>query len=63
MQLGNFIAFKYWCRSRAEKYELHSLNYACMAHVVREGGFFIIFVARLSAIPGSAFIILESRAN
>jgi hypothetical protein len=23
-----------------------------MSHVVREGGFFIIFVARLSAIPG-----------
>lgn len=27
-------------------------NYACLAHIVREGGFFLIFVIRLSAIPG-----------
>ncbi|KAK4684416.1 hypothetical protein P7C73_g5762, partial [Tremellales sp. Uapishka_1] len=51
-EVGNFYAFKYCCRSRAEKTEKTNMNYACMAHVVREGGFFIIFVARLSAIPG-----------
>ncbi|KAK8858887.1 hypothetical protein IAR55_003118 [Kwoniella newhampshirensis] len=51
-EVGNFYAFKYCLRSRAEKYEKNNVNYACMAHVVREGGFFIIFVARLSAIPG-----------
>ncbi|WVQ84285.1 hypothetical protein IAT38_006437 [Cryptococcus sp. DSM 104549] len=51
-EIGNFYAFKYCLRSTAEKYEKNNINYACMAHVVREGGFFIIFVARLSAIPG-----------
>nr|ODN91014.1 hypothetical protein L204_05855 [Cryptococcus depauperatus CBS 7855] len=51
-EIGNFYAFKYWLRSHAEKYERSNFNYACMAHVVREGGFFIIFVVRLSAIPG-----------
>ncbi|WVN90819.1 uncharacterized protein L203_106062 [Cryptococcus depauperatus CBS 7841] len=51
-EIGNFYAFKYWLRSHAEKYERNNFNYACMAHVVREGGFFIIFVVRLSAIPG-----------
>ncbi|RSH90810.1 Tlg2-vesicle protein [Saitozyma podzolica] len=51
-EIGNFYAFKYCCRSRAAKLESKNLNYACMSHVVREGGFFIIFVARLSAIPG-----------
>nr|XP_031864511.1 uncharacterized protein CI109_000426 [Kwoniella shandongensis]KAA5531583.1 hypothetical protein CI109_000426 [Kwoniella shandongensis] len=51
-EVGNFYAFKYCLRSTAEKYEKNNINYACMAHVVREGGFFIIFVARLSAIPG-----------
>jgi hypothetical protein len=45
----------------AERHERKTLNYACLAHVVREGGFFIIFVIRLSAIPGhfsSAYMIL-----
>lgn len=51
-QFGNFYAFKYCLRSTAEKYEKKNLNYACMAHIVREGGFWIVFVSRLSAIPG-----------
>jgi uncharacterized membrane protein YdjX (TVP38/TMEM64 family) len=51
-EIGNFYAFKYWCRARAEKYERNNLNYAIMAYVVRDGGFFFIFIARLSAIPG-----------
>ncbi|ORY31839.1 snare associated Golgi protein-domain-containing protein [Naematelia encephala] len=51
-EVGNFFAFKYCCRSRAEKYERENMSYATLAHVVREGGFFIVFVARLSAIPG-----------
>ncbi|WVQ73516.1 hypothetical protein IAR50_003088 [Cryptococcus sp. DSM 104548] len=51
-EIGNFYAFKYCLKSHAEKYEKNNMNYACLAHVVREGGFLIIFVVRLSAIPG-----------
>ncbi|OCF43524.1 hypothetical protein I317_02674 [Kwoniella heveanensis CBS 569] len=51
-EVGNFYAFKYCLRSTAEKYEKNNLNYACMAHIVREGGFWLIFAIRLSAIPG-----------
>lgn len=51
-EVGNFYAFKYLCRGRAEKYERDNLNYAIMAHVVRDGGFFFIFAVRMSAIPG-----------
>ncbi|EIW67590.1 hypothetical protein TREMEDRAFT_74454 [Tremella mesenterica DSM 1558] len=51
-EIGNFYAFKYCLRSMAEKHERTNFNYACLAHVVREGGFMIIFMARLSAIPG-----------
>ncbi|PWN31153.1 hypothetical protein BDZ90DRAFT_215825, partial [Jaminaea rosea] len=51
-ELGNFWAFKWCFRRLAEKYERKSLNYACMAHIVREGGFLVILIARLSAIPG-----------
>lgn len=40
------------CSSRAEKYEKKNINYACLAHVIRHGGFMIIVAARLSAIPG-----------
>jgi hypothetical protein len=45
-------AFKYCCRARGEKLERTKLSYACLAKVVREGGFTIALVARLSAIPG-----------
>ncbi|WVF68719.1 hypothetical protein IAT40_003491 [Kwoniella sp. CBS 6097] len=51
-EVGNFYAFKYCLRSTAEKYEKQNMNYACMAHIVREGGFWLIFAIRLSAIPG-----------
>ena len=51
-EVANFVCFKYWCRARAEKYERKSLNYAAMAHVVREAGFFFVFMVRFSAIPG-----------
>ncbi|KAK6907837.1 hypothetical protein I203_101838 [Kwoniella mangroviensis CBS 8507] len=51
-EIGNFYAFKYCLRSTAAKYEKNNFNYACMAHVVREGGFWMIFVIRFSAIPG-----------
>ncbi|WRT68099.1 uncharacterized protein IL334_005074 [Kwoniella shivajii] len=51
-EMGNFYAFKYCLRSTAKKYEKSNINYACMAHVVRDGGFWMIFIIRLSAIPG-----------
>ncbi|KAG6809198.1 hypothetical protein H0H92_001185 [Tricholoma furcatifolium] len=51
-EIGNFYAFKYCCRARGEKMERTNITYACLAKVVREGGFKIALVARLSAIPG-----------
>lgn len=51
-ELANYWAFKYCLRSTAEKYERKNINYACLSHVMREGGFWIVFMARLSAIPG-----------
>ncbi|KAI1781906.1 hypothetical protein LXA43DRAFT_860982, partial [Ganoderma leucocontextum] len=51
-ELGNFYAFKYCCAARGEKLERTKLQYACLARVVREGGFKIALIARLSAIPG-----------
>ncbi|PPR02682.1 hypothetical protein CVT24_002104 [Panaeolus cyanescens] len=51
-EVGNFYAFKYCCRSRAEKAEKGKIWYACLARIVREGGFKIALIARLSAIPG-----------
>jgi hypothetical protein len=46
---GNFIVFKYFCSARSEKMESRDVTYACMCRVVREGGFRIAFMARLSA--------------
>ncbi len=51
-EVGNFYAFKYCCRARGEKMERTKITYACLARVVREGGFKIALIARLSAIPG-----------
>lgn len=49
---GNFTVFKYACTARAKRMEEQEVNFACIARVVREGGFLIAIVARLSAIPG-----------
>ncbi|KAF5378929.1 hypothetical protein D9757_008744 [Collybiopsis confluens] len=51
-EVGNFYAFKYCCRARGDKLEKTKIPYACLARVVREGGFKIALIARLSAIPG-----------
>ncbi|KAJ3931906.1 MAG: hypothetical protein NXY57DRAFT_1005441 [Lentinula lateritia] len=51
-EIGNFYAFKYCCRARGEKMEKTKISYACLAKVVRDGGFKIALIARLSAIPG-----------
>jgi uncharacterized membrane protein YdjX (TVP38/TMEM64 family) len=51
-EVGNFYAFKACCRSRGEKMERTKISYACLAKVVRDGGFKIALIARLSAIPG-----------
>lgn len=51
-EVGNFYAFKYCCRGRAEKLEHEKPYYECLARVVREGGFKVALMARLSAVPG-----------
>ncbi|KAF8524914.1 hypothetical protein BU17DRAFT_42509 [Hysterangium stoloniferum] len=51
-EVGNFYAFKYLCRSRGEKLEKTNLSYGCLAQVVREGGFKMALIIRLSVIPG-----------
>ncbi|KAF8596806.1 hypothetical protein BDV93DRAFT_479904 [Ceratobasidium sp. AG-I] len=51
-EIGNFYAFRYCFRGRAIKMEKKNPSYACLARVVRDGGFLVAFVVRLSAIPG-----------
>ncbi|KAK1222287.1 hypothetical protein PQX77_014920 [Marasmius sp. AFHP31] len=51
-EVGNFYAFKYCCSARGEKLEKTKISYACLAKVVRDGGFRIALIVRLSAIPG-----------
>ncbi|TFK47894.1 hypothetical protein OE88DRAFT_1810956 [Heliocybe sulcata] len=53
-EVGNFYAFKYCCRARGEKLEKTQISYACLAKVVRDGGFKIALIARLK-IGGAAF--------
>lgn len=51
-EMGNFFAFKYLCRARAEKAEKSSIFYGCLAQIVRDGGFKMALLIRLSVIPG-----------
>ena len=55
-------AFKYCCRSRGEKLEKTKIWYACLARVVRDGGFTIALIARLSAIPGHCEFVIKNSA-
>ena len=49
--VGTWYAFKYAFRSKALKLERTNLNYGAMARLTRDGGFFIVLIIRLSAIP------------
>jgi uncharacterized membrane protein YdjX (TVP38/TMEM64 family) len=48
-----FFMFRYWLRSRADKLERGkgSPQWAALARVIREGGFWVALVIRYSAIP------------
>ncbi|WWC62743.1 uncharacterized protein I303_105340 [Kwoniella dejecticola CBS 10117] len=46
-----FLLFKHWCRHRAERMTMKSLNYACLSESIRQGGFLMAWVVRLSVIP------------
>ncbi|WVF68958.1 hypothetical protein IAT40_003732 [Kwoniella sp. CBS 6097] len=46
-----FLLFKHWCRHRAERMTRKSLNYACLSEAIREGGFLMAWIVRLSVIP------------
>jgi len=50
-EVGTWFAFKYAFRRKAEKLEKTNLNYAALARVTRDGGFWIVLVIRFSIIP------------
>lgn len=50
-ELGTWFAFKYFFRNKAIKLERTNLNYGAMARLTRDGGFVIVLIIRLSAIP------------
>ncbi|KAJ6558111.1 snare associated Golgi protein-domain-containing protein [Mycena capillaripes] len=50
-EIANYFTFKYFCTARGEKMEKKQLSYALLAHVVRQGGFWVVLVIRFSAIP------------
>ncbi|KAF2116613.1 snare associated Golgi protein-domain-containing protein [Lophiotrema nucula] len=50
-EVGTWFAFKYALRRRAAKLERTNLNYGALARLTRDGGFWIVLIIRLSAIP------------
>lgn len=43
--------FRHCCVARNQKMEKTNLKYACLAKVVRQGGFKVVLIMRYSAIP------------
>ncbi|KAL5375598.1 Tlg2-vesicle protein [Paraphaeosphaeria sporulosa] len=50
-EVGTWFAFLYTLRRKAAKLERTNLNYGALARLTRDGGFWIVLVIRLSAIP------------
>ncbi|KAF7354302.1 hypothetical protein MVEN_01118500 [Mycena venus] len=51
-EVANYFVFKYACGARGRKLEENNIEYGALAHVVRQGGFWIVLIMRYSAIPG-----------
>jgi len=50
-ELANFIIYKRLCLARGQRAEKNNIEYACFAHAVREGGWFMATAARWSFLP------------
>ncbi|KAF9693119.1 hypothetical protein EKO04_008833 [Ascochyta lentis] len=50
-EVGTWFAFKHLFRRKALNLERTNLNYGAMARLTRDGGFLIVLIIRLSAIP------------
>lgn len=49
--VGTWFAFKIFFRRKAQELERKNLNYGALARLTRDGGFWIVLVIRLSAVP------------
>ncbi|KAK6197683.1 hypothetical protein LQW54_010692 [Pestalotiopsis sp. IQ-011] len=50
-EVGTWFAFKKALRRKAEKMERTNLNYAALARVTRDSGFWMVFIIRFSIVP------------
>ncbi|CAO2653750.1 Nn.00g031610.m01.CDS01 [Neocucurbitaria sp. VM-36] len=62
-EIGTWFAFKYAFRRKAIKLERTNLNYGAMARLTRDGGFVIVLIIRLSAIPAHFSTAVFSTCN
>ncbi|KAF5367937.1 hypothetical protein D9758_004472 [Tetrapyrgos nigripes] len=50
-EIITFYSFQSCCTKRAKKVEKNTISYACLAKIIREGGFKVALMIRLSIIP------------
>lgn len=60
-ELGSFTVFRTCCSKRAQRFSRQSLNYACLSRVIEEGGLFVAWIVRLSAIPTHVSTVSRDR--
>lgn len=51
-EVANFLLFRRMFEAAATKMERKNMTYACLAEIIRSGGFVVALLARFSAIPG-----------
>jgi uncharacterized membrane protein YdjX (TVP38/TMEM64 family) len=62
-EIGTWYAFMYTLRRKATELERKNLNYGALARLTRDGGFWIVLIIRLSAIPSHFSTAVFSTCN
>ncbi|THV00370.1 hypothetical protein K435DRAFT_776593 [Dendrothele bispora CBS 962.96] len=50
-EIATFYSFQHCCSARARKAERSTISYACFARIIRQGGFKVALMIRLSVVP------------
>lgn len=59
-ELATYAAFKYLFRRKAAQLERKNVTYACLAQLMRDGGWKMLTLVRFSAIPGHITTAIQS---
>ncbi|KAL1410402.1 hypothetical protein Q8F55_004412 [Vanrija albida] len=62
-ELATWVAFKWWCTARAQKFEKKNRLYASLTQLIREKSFTFVLILRFSAVPGHIVTAVSASAG